>query len=152
MDFSFLSQNIAPLLAEPSKKQIASKPSKFKRWLKATDKYVYARVPKLQTVITPSGYELNRLRLQIYLSDKEPEQLIKEALRTDSPYLFRRKPDLVLTTFKTDLTPKSKEVELRNTDDFFLYCYYASKFSEMFENELPGIVKQVQQAKVATKK
>lgn len=140
MNLTFLSQNIAALrLLEPSIKQLGTKPSKFKRWLRSTDKYVYARVPKVQKVVTPGGTQVNRLRLQLFLSDKQPEELIKNALRNGSPYLFNCKPDLVITTFKADTSSKLKEIELNDSDDFFLYCYYASKYAEMFENQLPGI-------------
>lgn len=140
MDLTFLSQNIAALrLLEPSIKQLGTRPSKFKRWLRSTDKYVYARVPKVQRVVTPGGNQINRLRLQLFLSDKQPEELIKNALRNDNAYLFSRKPDLVITTFKTSTSPKSKEIELNDSDDFFLYCYYASKYAKIFENQLPCI-------------
>ena len=122
--------------------QIAEKPSAFRTWLRMQgNKYIYGVVPEPERLLVKNGnYELNRLILKIYISDKSPEELQRTALRRSSQYLFSRKPDLVITDFRIDEYPL--EIELKHSDDFFLDAYYASEEAEIFENKLPGYIKE----------
>lgn len=116
---------------------LASKPSAFKRWLQVnSENYIYAIVNKPQKIITEQGYRINRLRLQLFVSKKAPDDLVRRAIRRNSSFLFDRKPNLILTDFKLDNGSDSVEVELKHQEDFFLDCYYASKYATIFENNL----------------
>lgn len=116
-------------------KKLSSKPSAFKRWLKShSDSYIYVLVPKPQTLEVADGTRLNRLRLLIYISDKSQDELMRIALKNNRRVLFTRKPDLTLTDFK--VSKDKKEIELQYPEDFFLDCYYASQYADLFENNL----------------
>lgn len=56
------------------------------------------------------------------------------ALKNNRRVLFTRKPDLTLTDFK--VSKDKKEIELQYPEDFFLDCYYASQYADLFENNL----------------
>lgn len=122
-----------------NKKRIASHPSAFKRWLKNnSDQYIYAKVCSPQSVLVENSYEVRRLCLKIYLSNKSTEELMRIALKEKRRVLFTRPADLVITDFKTNYAKDSNEIELTHADDFFLDCYYASQYADELENNLPN--------------
>lgn len=142
MDFPNLSKSSFTQQAQnPSgfeklfQRRISSKPSAFRRWLKShSDSYIYALVPKPQLLEVANGTRLNRLRLLIYISDKSQDELMRIALKNNQRVLFTRKPDLTLTDFKVG--HDKREIELLYPEDFFLDCYYASQYADLFENNL----------------
>lgn len=122
-------------------KRLGAKPSAFKRWLKNhSDSYIYVSVPKPQLLEVANGTRLNRLRLLVYISDKNQDELMRIALKNNRRVLFTRKPDLILTDFK--VSHNKREIELSYPEDFFLDCYYASQYADIFENNLLEAKKQ----------
>lgn len=115
---------------------IARKPSAFKRWLKAhSNQYIYVKVDNVKAMTSDAGEAIGRMRLKVFLSDKSVEELQQEAIAKNSHYLFRRKPDLILTDMQLPSDSKNKNIiPLLKAENFYLDCYYAAQYADLFEN------------------